>query len=92
VPDPPTSGNPSSDAVTGETVLSRRLRAGWRGKLTTTLVGAAGGMAINDFSGTLGYRAGFREYSQSRRWWHRRRGYARSMHGPGYRGVPRGCS
>src|SRR5690348_2394381 len=34
----------------------RRPKLRWRGKVTGLLIGAAGGMAINDFSGTLGYR------------------------------------
>jgi hypothetical protein len=33
-----------------------RARLGWRGRLTSVLMGAAGGMAVNDLSGTLGYR------------------------------------
>ena len=34
----------------------RRPKFGWRGRLTSGLVGLAGGMAVNDLSGTLGYR------------------------------------
>ena len=33
-----------------------RSKLGWRGRLTGWLMGAAGGMAINDFSNALGYR------------------------------------
>jgi len=34
----------------------RRAKPGWRGWLTGVLMGAAGGMAINDASSTVGYR------------------------------------
>src|SRR5438046_2273555 len=34
----------------------RRPPLGWRGKLTGLLMTFAGGMAVNDFSSTLGYR------------------------------------
>src|SRR6516164_4309065 len=34
----------------------RRPKAGWQGRITSTLIGAAGGMAVTDLSTTLGYR------------------------------------
>ena len=34
----------------------RRPEAGWQGRLTSTLMGAAGGVAVTDLSTTLGYR------------------------------------
>jgi hypothetical protein len=40
----------------GDGKVLRRPRLGWRGRLTSVLMGAAGGIAVNDLSGTLGYR------------------------------------
>jgi hypothetical protein len=54
---PPSSASPPDESGTGGTgpVLDRP-KIGWRGRLTTALAGIAGGMAVNDLSGSLGYR------------------------------------
>ena len=47
---------PAGAAARTGTGSDRRPRVGWRGRLTGLLTGLAGGMAVNDLSGTLGYR------------------------------------
>src|SRR5450756_1260586 len=50
-------GDPAFEQPSGTQGYDRRPpERGWRIVLTTALTGAAGGMAVNDFSGTLGYR------------------------------------
>jgi hypothetical protein len=53
---------PESDALLDSASASDREgrllghKTGWRGRIATALLGVAGGMAVNDFSATLGYR------------------------------------
>lgn len=55
--DPPGSSVPQlSAADRGDNGGRPRPEPGWRARLTSLLIGASGGMAINDLSGTLGYR------------------------------------
>lgn len=53
---PPLGDSPDDSGMDKAGINRGPPKIGWRGRLATALAGAAGGIAINDFSGTLGYR------------------------------------